>query len=98
MTWQVTQTGTSFSGTLTMLDEENGINGRGSISGSVSGSTIQFSISIPVGGFDGPFASCAADASGSGAVSSSSITGNYSGMNSCTGAVSSGQLTLTKAS
>ena len=96
MSWQITQSGGSFSGTLTMLDEDNGINGRGSVSGSVSGASIQFSISIPVGGFDGSFAPCAADASGSGAASSSTITGSYAGGNSCTGAVTSGQLTLTK--
>lgn len=97
MAWQITQTGTSFSGTLTLLDSATGSGGHGSVTGSLSGASIHFSISIPAGGFDEPFASCTADVSGDGQVSASSITGTYAGSNSCTGSVGSGGLTLAKA-
>jgi hypothetical protein len=96
MTWQITQSGTSFSGNLTMSDSATNVTGRGSVSGTVSGSTIQFSISVPAGGFDSPYASCSSSVSGSGTVASTSITGTYSGSNTCTGTIGSGQLTLNK--
>jgi hypothetical protein len=96
MTWQITQSGTSFSGNLTMTDSTTNVTGRGSVSGTVSGSTIQFSISVPAGGFDGAYASCSSSVSGSGTASSTSITGSYSGSNTCSGTIGSGQLTLNK--
>jgi hypothetical protein len=97
MTWQITQSGTSFAGTMTMTDAATNASGRGSISGSLSGASMHFSISVPVGGFDAPFASCGADVSGDAQISSSSITGAYAGQNSCTGSITSGQLTLARA-
>lgn len=72
------------------------VTGRGTVSGTVSGATIQFSISVLAGGFDSPFVACTADISGTGSVSSTSITGTYTGSSSCGGAISSGQLTLNK--
>jgi hypothetical protein len=96
MTWTLTQSGSSFSGTLTMNDTTTAVTGRGTVSGSVSGATLQFSLSVPSGGFDSPYASCSATVSGSGSASASTITGTYSGSSSCTGAVSSGQLSLNK--
>jgi hypothetical protein len=96
MTWQLTQTGASFSGTLTMADAGSGYRGRGSVSGSVSRSTIRFSMSVPVGGFDDPWSACSADVTGDGQATSSSLTAGYSGSNSCTGAIASGQLALTR--
>jgi hypothetical protein len=96
MGWQVTQADTSFSGTVTLMDTSTGFTGRGSVSGTVSGSSIHFSITVPAGGFEGPLASCTASVSGDAQASSSSITGTYSGSNSCSGTITSGQLTLTK--
>lgn len=96
MAWQITQTGTSFSGTVTMTDTSTGLTGRGSVSGTVSGSSIHFSITVPAGGFDSPFASCTASVTGDGQASSSSITGTYSGSSSCNGTIGSGKLTLNK--
>jgi hypothetical protein len=96
MAWQVTQTGTSFSGTMTMTDASTGVSGQGSVSGAVSGVSFQFSISVRAGGFPSPYASCTADVSGDGQASSATITGTYSGSNSCSGAIASGQLTLSK--
>jgi hypothetical protein len=96
MSWQVTQTDTSFSGTMTMTDASTGVSGQGSVSGAVSGVSFHFSISVRAGGFPSPYASCTADVSGDGQASSATITGTYSGLNSCSGAIASGQLTLSK--
>lgn len=98
ITWQITQTATSISGTLTMTDAATGVTGRGSISGTVSGSSLHFSMAVPLDGFDSPYAGCSADVSGDAQSSSSSITGTYAGVNSCTGVVSSGQVALTRSS
>jgi hypothetical protein len=96
MTWQITQSGSSFSGNVSMIDTSTKVAGRGTVSGTVSGSAIQFSLAVPAGGFDTPYAACTADVSGNGSASSTSITGGYSGSSSCGGAVVSGQLTLNK--
>ena len=96
MSWQLTQSDTSFSGTMTMTDVSTGVTGQGSVSGTVSGVSLHFSISVRAGGFASPYASCTADASGDGQVSSATIVGTYSGSNSCSGAIASGQLTLSK--
>jgi hypothetical protein len=96
MTWQLTQSGSSFSGTMTMTDTSTNVTGRGTVSGSVSGSSVQFSVSVLAGGFDSPYNTCSASVSGTASISSSSMTGTYDGSSSCTGAISSGQLTLQK--
>ena len=94
LTWQIEQTGTSFSGTLTMTDTHAGYSGRGSISGTLSGSSVSFLMLVPAGGFDDPYTECSVDISGDGQVASSSISASYSGSNSCSGAITAGQLTL----
>ncbi len=66
MTWSLDQSGTSFSGGLTLTDSGTGTKGTGSVSGSVSGNSITFSLSVPQGGADGSFTSCSATASGPG--------------------------------
>lgn len=96
MSWQLTQAGTSFSGTATLTDSGTGLGGRGSVSGTVSNTSIHFSIGVPAGGFDSPYASCTAEISGDGQISAASITGTFAGSNSCTGVITSGQLTLNK--
>jgi hypothetical protein len=96
MSWQLTQANTSFSGTVTMTDTATGIEGRGSVSGTVSASSLHFSISIPAGGFDHPFESCSAAVSGDGEVSSASLMGTYTGSSSCGGSIASGTLSLSK--
>jgi hypothetical protein len=94
--WQLTQSGSSFSGTLTMTDTSSGARGRGSVSGTLSGTTVEFAISIPAGGFDEPWAVCTADLIGTAKATASAMSGEYAGSNSCTGSVTSGQLTLDK--
>ena len=96
MTWQVTQTGASFSGTMTVTDIGTNVTGRGTVSGSVSGTSIQFSMAVPAGGFDSPYGSCTANVTGAGVAATTSINGNYTGSSSCAGAIGSGLLTLIK--
>jgi hypothetical protein len=94
VTMQVTQSGSDLSGTVTM--SVTTITGRGTLAGTVSGSTVRLTITIPAGGFDAPFASCTATVSGDGQATVTSITATYSGTNSCSGPVTKGELTLSK--
>ena len=96
VSWQLTQAGTSFSGTATLTDSSTGLGGRGTVSGTVSNTSIHFSMSIPAGGSDSPYTACTAEVSGDGQASAASITSAFAGSNSCTGAITSGQLTLNK--
>jgi hypothetical protein len=96
MTWQITQTGASFSGILTITDAGTNATGRGTVSGTVNGTALSFSMSVPAGGFDNPFAGCSVTLSGTGVAADTSINGNYSGSSSCSGAISAGLLTLIK--
>ena len=96
MTWQLSQSGSTLTGAMTMTDDATGITGRGSVSGSVTGATIQFALTVLAGGFDGDYAACTASVSGSGSASASAISATYTGSNSCNGSVSSGQLNLSK--
>lgn len=82
-----------------MTDSSTSVTGRGTVSGSVAGSSLTFSLTVPAGGFDVPYGSCSAVVSGNGSVSQTSIAGTYSGSStgSCTTAtIASGQLTLNK--
>lgn len=90
------QSGTSFSGTMTMTDTSTSVTGRGTVSGTVSGSSLQFSVSVLAGGFDSPYNACSATVTGTASIGSASVTGTYDGSSSCSGAISSGQLTLSK--
>jgi hypothetical protein len=91
---QVTQSGTNLTGTVSMSVIT--ATGRGTLTGTVSGSSIHLTIAIPAGGFDAPFASCTASVSGDGQASASSITVIYTGTNSCSGPITKGELTLSK--
>jgi hypothetical protein len=96
MTWQLTQSGGTINGTVTMTDTATGLSGRGSISGTLSGSTLRFTLNIPAGGFDAPYGACTSEVSGDAQVSGTTMTGSYAGSSSCAGTIASGQLTLNK--
>lgn len=91
---QITQSGTNLTGTVNM--SVTTATGKGTLTGTVSGSAIHLTIAIPAGGFDGPFGSCTASVSGDGQASASSITVIYTGTNSCSGPITKGELTLSK--
>jgi hypothetical protein len=90
MAWTIAQSGSGFSGTVSLTDVSSGVKGTGSLSGSVSGTTLAFTMSIPAGGFGEPYASCSANASGQGTISGASISAAYSGSSSCSAAIAGG--------
>ena len=96
MTWQLQQSDAAVSGTLTMTDTGTGRAGLGTITGTMSGEALSFTLRVPLGGFADPWASCTAEVTGAAQVSASTMTGSYTGTNSCTGPISSGQFTLTR--
>jgi hypothetical protein len=96
ITWQIAQTASSFSGTMTIFDTNSGYGGGGSVSGTVAGASVHFSMRVAPGGFEAPYASCTSDVSGDALITTPSMTGTYSGSSSCGGAITAGQLTLTK--
>jgi len=96
ITLTITQSDASVSGTATFNLTGTPVTGRGTLSGSVSGSTLHVTISIPAGGFDAPYTTCTATMNTDGQIGSGSITATYSGTNSCGGPISSGTMTLSK--
>jgi hypothetical protein len=94
ITLQITQTGTNLTGTASM--SVTTATGRGTLTGTVSGSSIHLTIAIPAGGFDAPFGTCTASVTGDGQASASSITVIYNGTNSCSGSITKGELSLSK--
>lgn len=72
------------------------ITGRGTLTGTLQGSTMRFTIAIPAGGFDAPYASCTVSVSGDGRATATAITASYSGTNSCSGPVTGGDMNLNK--
>lgn len=81
---------------MTLTDTGSGTKATGTVSGTVSGNGLTFSMSVPAGGADGTFTTCSATVSGSGTVSGASLSGSYTGSNSCTGSFSSGTVTLSR--
>lgn len=96
LTWTLTQSGANVSGLASFTDTATGVSGTGTVSGSVSGATLSFTITIPAGGFPAPANACTASMQGSAQATSTSIDGMYTGTNSCTGPIQSGHFTLTK--
>src|SRR5262245_11193716 len=74
ITLQLTQTGGDISGTATMSVNGTSITGRGTLTGTLTGSTLRFTIAVPTGGFDAPYASCTVSVSGDGRATATSIT------------------------
>jgi hypothetical protein len=96
MTWLVTQTGSTINGTMTAATPSGAVQFRGNLSGTLAGSILQFVVDVPVGGVSG-LPSCAVRLSGSApGVTNSTISGTYSGTNTCTAPFTNGRFTLTK--
>jgi len=95
ITAALTQDGSSLSGLVTIEDPDTSFRGHGTITGTVTGTSLTFAIHVPAGGFDDPYRTCSADVTGSGDIAST-VTGRYTGSNSCSGPITTGQLTLAK--
>ncbi len=103
MTWVLTQSGDSFAGTFTSTNADPAnagvtVTGRGSITGSVSGNSFNFALTVPPGGYDGGYGTCTVSVSGSGTASANNLSGTYGGSgSSCpVSTISSGEFSLNK--
>lgn len=93
-TWVLTQSGSSVTGTGTYVGARSGFTANGPVTGTVSGTTMTFSASLA---FDVPFQFCSASISGTAQLDATSLTGSYTGTNTCGGGpFSSGQFALTR--
>ena len=94
MTWQITQTGNTFTGVM----QFPGSQGMGvmTVSGTITGRTATFTMTIPGGSM--MTATCTAIASGTFDLDDlmTQMHGSYSGSNSCTGAFDHGEMSMTR--
>ena len=96
LTWQLTQSGQQVSGTLSFQDDRTAATGNGSVSGSLSGPTLTFSMEIRSGGVSAPFGGCTIAATGTAQATTTTINGTFTGRNSCTSTFTNGTIALTK--
>ena len=87
MTWDIVQAGTSISGEMRSLGTSGAF--RGSVSGTVQGSTLSFTITIVRG-------LCSITARGTATVVHDTISGTHTGTNSCDGPLTHGELYLSR--
>ncbi len=96
MTWQLTQNGSMVTGPMSFSG--SGMHGRGSgaFSGIMSGDDMTFTMHLPTGSMMS--SGCSSSATGTAHVNRTTMTmtGTYSGSNSCSGAYASGQAMMTR--
>ena len=93
MTWQITQTGNAFTGTMQFPGYTGGMM---TVSGTINGHTATFTMTIPGGGMMS--GTCTAVANGTFDMDDlmTQMHGTYSGSNTCTGMFNGGQMSMTK--
>ena len=92
MTWQLTQSGSTVTGSMSFSGMQGGR--PGSFSGTMSGDDMTLTMDLPSGSMMS--SGCSARATGTARVSGTTMTGTYGGSNSCTGAFTNGQMTMTR--
>ena len=92
MTWQVTQTGTTFTGTVSFANYRG--NGSMQVSGTMNGRTGTFTMTMPNGTM--PMAGCSGQVTGTFDMDDmlARMTGAYTGTTTCSGPFDHGQMTL----
>jgi len=103
MTWVVTQSGTTLSGTadINAVAPADGTCGschkvkRGTLTGTLSGNAVTISMTFPAGG-DVPTPICEANLTATGTVVDRRITGTYTGADTCEGVYSNGVMDLSR--
>jgi hypothetical protein len=97
MTWQLTQSVNTVTGTVTATTTVGApLYAGGSLTGTASASALSFTITIPRGGISA-LPQCSATFSGSAPdITSTGMTGTYSGTDSCGNTYVSGRFTLIK--
>ena len=93
MTWQLTENGSSVTGTMSFSGMPSTMM-KGTLSGTMSGQDMTFTMNMPSGSMMS--GSCIAQATGTMHFNGSTMTGTYSGMNSCDGPFTNGQMAMTR--
>ena len=90
-TWNITQTGSTFSGTMQFLGYRGGTM---TVSGVMTGNTGTFTMTMPAGSM--MTGSCSATSTGTFDMDDmrTQMHGSYTGTNSCSGPFNSGQMSL----
>ena len=96
MTWRLTQNGSTVTGPMSFSGP--GMQGRtaGSFTGTMSGDDMTFTMALPTGSMMS--SGCSSTATGTARVNRTTMTmtGPYSGSNSCSGGFTNGQMTMTR--
>ncbi len=95
MTWQLTQNGANVTGTMGFSGmSSSGM--RGTLSGTMSGQDMTFTMDLPAGSMMS--GTCSAHSTGTAHMDGAAMTmtGGYSGTNSCTGSFTGGQMTMSR--
>lgn len=103
VTWLLSQSGNAVSGTaeLKAVDPSDGTCGSchkvktGTLTGTLSGSTLTVSMKFPAGG-DVPAPICVAELNATATVTDRRITATYTGTDTCEGVYSNGALDLAR--
>jgi len=105
VTWKLTQTGSDVSGTVTTQSTD--LPGTcaschrsrtGTLSGTIAGTTLTWTVSFPADAANDPTPSCMATLHGTiSDITQNSPSGLYSGQDSCEGLYTDGTLTLARA-
>ena len=103
VTWKLTQTGDSVSGTVTTQSTDPGPTAcnschrsrTGTLSGTILGTTLTWTASFPADAANDPTPLCTATLNGTIAdITTNSPSGSYSGQDACEGLYTGGTLTL----
>lgn len=94
MTWQLTQSGSTVTGSTSFSGMQGGR--AGSFSGTMSGDEMIFTMDMPMGSMMS--SGCSANAAGAAHVNRTTMTmtGTYGGANACTGPFTNGRMTITR--
>ena len=94
MTWQITQTGTTFTGTVSFANYHG--SGSMQVSGTMNGMTGTFTMTMPNGTM--PMAGCSGQVTGTFDMDDMMVkmTGTYTGSTTCTGPFDHGQMTMSR--
>jgi hypothetical protein len=94
MTWLMTQTGNTFTGTVSFANYRG--NGTMTVSGTINGRTGTFTMTMPTGTM--PMAGCGGQVTGTFDMDDMMVQmrGTYSGSTTCSGPFDHGQMTMTR--
>jgi hypothetical protein len=94
MTWQLIQNGNAVTGSMTFSGMPNGMAGR--FTGTMDADDMTFTMDMPMGTMMS--GGCAATARGTAHLdrTTMTMTGTYSGSNSCSGAFAGGQMNMSR--